>query len=28
MDRAPLQELLTETKSNQDVNEQMNLFND
>ena len=28
MDRAPLQELLTETKSNQNVNEQMNLFND
>lgn len=28
MDRAPLQELLTEPKSNQNVNEQMNLFND
>jgi hypothetical protein len=28
MDKTPLQELLTEPKSNQNVNERMNLFND
>jgi hypothetical protein len=28
MDKTSLQELLTEMKSNQNVNEQMNLFND
>lgn len=28
MDKAPLKELLTQPKSNQNVNEQMNLFSD